>query len=130
MKLSLSSILLTGFSQKPKRFLPPFKGSADLKISRSKINSPYSDNDDEKKIETQDGSNSTSRCDGLWGGEGFRHYSQGACQSGRGGDETPQDSGHAAISRRALSLDCGKSPPLWRRQVSAICQDDIYMIVN
>ncbi|XP_022610745.1 probable ATP-dependent DNA helicase HFM1 [Seriola dumerili] len=107
---------LYSFSPKSKKFLPPFKVSAGLDIL-SKINTPYSFNNDEKEIEeTQDGSNSNSisRCDGLWGGEGFRDYSQGPCHSGRGGDETPQDSGHAAISRRCLSLDCSKTPPLRR----------------
>ncbi|XP_071346356.1 probable ATP-dependent DNA helicase HFM1 isoform X2 [Trachinotus anak] len=101
---------LYSFSQKSKKFLPPFKISADL-------NTSYNFNNDEKEIgETQSGSNSNSisRCDGLWRGEGFRDYSQGACHSGRGGDETPQDSGHAANSRRCLSLDHSKSPPLRR----------------
>ncbi|XP_050925720.1 probable ATP-dependent DNA helicase HFM1 [Lates calcarifer] len=105
-----SLFTLYSFSQKSKKFLPPV--STGL---LSKINSSYSFSNDEKKIEeTQGGSNSNSisRCDGLWGVEGFRYYTQGACQSGRGGDETPQDSGHAAISRRCLSLDCSKSPPL------------------
>ncbi|CAB1458650.1 unnamed protein product, partial [Pleuronectes platessa] len=84
------------------RSLPPFKLSAGLKVL-SQINSCYGFNHDEKEFEdTQCGSNSNSisKCDGLWGGEGFRDYSQGACQSGRGGDETPQDSGHVAVSRR------------------------------
>ncbi|XP_038574292.1 probable ATP-dependent DNA helicase HFM1 isoform X1 [Micropterus salmoides] len=103
---------LYSFSQKPKKLLPPFKGSTGLKVLPSNINSPYSYNNDEKEIETQGGS--TSRCDDLWGGEGFRDYSQGACQSARGGDETPQDSGHAAISRMCLPLDCSKSQPLRR----------------
>ncbi|XP_073346991.1 probable ATP-dependent DNA helicase HFM1 [Pagrus major] len=103
---------LYSFSQKPKMFLPPFKESAGLTVLPSKINSPYSYNKDE--IEIQDGSNSSGRCDGLWGGEGFRDYPQGAWQSGSGGDETPQDSGHVAISRRCLSQDRSKSPPLRR----------------
>ncbi|KAM9349950.1 putative ATP-dependent DNA helicase HFM1 [Symphorus nematophorus] len=105
---------LYSFSQKARTFLPPFKGSAGLKVLPPKNSSPYGYNNDEKEIETQGGSNSTSRCDGLWGGEGFRDYSQGACQSGGGGDETPQDSGHVAITRRCLSLDHSKSPPLRR----------------
>ncbi|XP_053293383.1 probable ATP-dependent DNA helicase HFM1 [Pleuronectes platessa] len=98
------------------RSLPPFKLSAGLKVL-SQINSCYGFNHDEKEFEdTQCGSNSNSisKCDGLWGGEGFRDYSQGACQSGRGGDETPQDSGHVAVSRRCLSLDGSKSPLLRR----------------
>ncbi|XP_059199855.1 probable ATP-dependent DNA helicase HFM1 [Centropristis striata] len=107
---------LYSFSQRPKTLLPSFKGSADLKLLPSKINSPYSYYNDEKEIEeTLGGSSSTSRCDGLWRGEGFRDYSQGAsCQSGRSGDETPQDSAHAAIGKRFLSLDCSKGPPLRR----------------
>ncbi|XP_040912221.1 probable ATP-dependent DNA helicase HFM1 [Toxotes jaculatrix] len=107
---------LYSFSQKPKKFLPPFKVSDGLKLL-SEINSSCSFSNDKKEIEeTQCGSNSNgiSRCDGLWGGEEFRDYSQGACQSGRGGDETLQDSGHAAISTRCLSLNCSKSPPLRR----------------
>ncbi|XP_034469557.1 probable ATP-dependent DNA helicase HFM1 isoform X1 [Hippoglossus hippoglossus] len=107
------------FSVKPvpaSRSLPPFKVTAGLKVL-SQINSSYGFNHDEKEFEeTQCGSNSNSisRCDGLWGGEGFRDYSQGACQSGRGGDETLQDSGHVAVSRRCFSLDCSKSPLLRR----------------
>uniref|UniRef100_UPI003AAD2253 probable ATP-dependent DNA helicase HFM1 n=1 Tax=Centroberyx gerrardi TaxID=166262 RepID=UPI003AAD2253 len=110
---SLSS--LYSFSQKPKKFLPPFKQSADLKVFTSKITCSHSFNNDEneKEIEESQGGCS-SRCDGLWGGEGFMDYSQGACQSGRGGDETPLDSGHVAISRRCLSLDFSQSPPLRR----------------
>ncbi|XP_074506864.1 putative ATP-dependent DNA helicase HFM1 [Sebastes fasciatus] len=122
---------LYSFSQRPKTFLPPFKGSAGLKVLSSKVNSPYSYNNDEKEIEeTQGGSNNTSTSTSFWGGEGFRDYAQGSHQSGRSGDETPQDSGHVAISRRCLSLDRSKSPPLRRRQVSVVCQDNIYMIVN
>nr|XP_046265686.1 probable ATP-dependent DNA helicase HFM1 isoform X2 [Scatophagus argus] len=112
---SLSSLYT--FSQKPKTFLPPYKGSTGFKVFPSKINSlcSYNNNETEmKEAETQDVSNSTSRCDGLWGGEWFRDYSQGACQSGRRGDETPQDPGHAAIGQGWLSLDCSKSQPLRR----------------
>ncbi|XP_029309816.1 probable ATP-dependent DNA helicase HFM1 [Cottoperca gobio] len=106
---------LYSFSQIPKTFLPSFKGSDGLKVLSSKINSSYSYNNDEKEIDkTQGGSNNTSRSNGLWGGEGFRDYSQGACYSARNGDETLQDSGYAAISTRCLSLDCSKSPPLRR----------------
>lgn len=104
-------------------FLPPFKDSAGLTVLPSKINSPYSYNNNETEI--QYGSNSSSRCDGLWGGEWFRDYPQGAWQSGSGGDETPQDSGHVAIGRRCLSQDRSKSPPLRRRQVSVICEDNL-----
>ncbi|XP_028448259.1 probable ATP-dependent DNA helicase HFM1 isoform X4 [Perca flavescens] len=104
---------LYSFSQIPKRFLPPFKGSDGLKVLPSKSNSPYSFNNDENIFEdTHNASN--RRSDVFWGGEGFRDDSNGACQSGRSGDETLQDSGHAAISRRGLSLDCSKSPPLRR----------------
>ncbi|XP_037643041.1 probable ATP-dependent DNA helicase HFM1 isoform X3 [Sebastes umbrosus] len=106
---------LYSFSQRPKTFLPPFKGSAGLKVLPSKVNSSYSYNNDEKEIEeTQGGSNNTSTSTSFWGGEGFRDYAQGSHQSGRSGDETPQDSGHVAISRRCLSLDRSKSPPLRR----------------
>ncbi|XP_047188173.1 probable ATP-dependent DNA helicase HFM1 isoform X2 [Scophthalmus maximus] len=110
---------LYSFSQKPvpaSQSLPPFRASAGLRVL-SKINSSHGFNHDEKKIEeTQCGSHSysLSRCVGLWGGEGFRDYSQGACQSGRGGDETLHDSGHAAVSGRCLSLDYSKSPLLRR----------------
>ncbi|XP_034558917.1 probable ATP-dependent DNA helicase HFM1 isoform X2 [Notolabrus celidotus] len=100
---------LYSFSQRPKKFLPPLKGSAGLKFLPSKISSPYSYTDDEMDKESRGGSR-PGRCGGLWKGEEFRDYSQGACQSGRGGDETPQDSAQAAISRRCLSLD----PPLRR----------------
>ncbi|XP_030258654.1 probable ATP-dependent DNA helicase HFM1 isoform X4 [Sparus aurata] len=103
---------LYSISQEPKMFLPPFKDSAGLTVLPSKINSPYSYNNNETEI--QYGSNSSSRCDGLWGGEWFRDYPQGAWQSGSGGDETPQDSGHVAIGRRCLSQDRSKSPPLRR----------------
>ncbi|XP_040000435.1 probable ATP-dependent DNA helicase HFM1 [Xiphias gladius] len=104
---------LYSFSQKPKKFIPPFKVSAAPTVL-STIDSYYSFNNDEKEIEETQGGMNISRCDGLWGGEGFRDYSKDACQSGRGGDEIPQASGHAAISRRCLSLGCSKSPPLWR----------------
>ncbi|XP_068425051.1 probable ATP-dependent DNA helicase HFM1 [Clinocottus analis] len=102
---------LYSFSQRLNTFLPPLKGSAGLKDLPSKINRPYTYNNDKKEIEqTQSGSNRTSTS--LWGGDGFRDYSQGSCQSGRSRDETLQHSGHAAISRRCLSLDDSKSPPL------------------
>nr|XP_020471702.1 probable ATP-dependent DNA helicase HFM1 isoform X2 [Monopterus albus] len=94
---------LYNFSQKPIKFLPPFKGSLISFING------------EKKIEeTQGGCNSISQCDGLWEGEEFRDYSHGTSQSGRGGDETPQVSGHVSMSRRYSSLDCSRSPPLRR----------------
>ncbi|XP_049454968.1 probable ATP-dependent DNA helicase HFM1 isoform X3 [Epinephelus fuscoguttatus] len=107
---------LYSFSQRPKTLLPSFKGSAGLQVLPSNINSPYSYNNDKKELEdTQGGSSSTSRCDALWHlGEGFRDYTNGACQSGGGGDETLQASGHVAISRRCLSLDYSESPPLRR----------------
>ncbi|KAK5918937.1 hypothetical protein CgunFtcFv8_022875 [Champsocephalus gunnari] len=107
---SLSS--LYSFPQIPK---PSFKGSAGFKALPAKINSPYNYNIDEKENDqTQDGRNISSRSDGLWGGEGFWDYSQDVCHSARSGDETPQEPGHAAISRRCLSLDGSKSPPLRR----------------
>lgn len=121
---------VTGFSQKPRMFLPPFKGSAGLKVLPSKIDSPYSSKNGETEIETQVGSTCPSRSDGLWGGEVFKDYSHTACRSVRGGDQTLQDSGHAAIIGRCLSLDHTRGPPLRRRQVSDFCQDDIYLIVN
>ncbi|XP_037315462.2 probable ATP-dependent DNA helicase HFM1 [Pungitius pungitius] len=99
------------FSQGFNRFLPPSKGSDSLMVLPSKINSPYSYNNDEKEIEmTQSGGNSTSTS--FWGGNGFRDYSRGSCQSGRSSDETPQHSGHPVISRRSLSQEQSKSPPL------------------
>ncbi|XP_068593669.1 probable ATP-dependent DNA helicase HFM1 isoform X2 [Cebidichthys violaceus] len=102
---------LYSFSRRLNTFLPPTKGSAGLKVLPSKVNSPYTYNNDEKEIEqTQDGSTSIS----LWGGEGFRDYSQGSCQNDRSGDTTPQHSGQTAISRRCLSLEQSRSPPLRR----------------
>ncbi|XP_042284250.1 probable ATP-dependent DNA helicase HFM1 isoform X1 [Thunnus maccoyii] len=104
---------LYSFSQKPQKFLSPLKESTGPKVLLS--NSSYSFNNDEKENEeTQGGSHSTNRYDGLWGGEGFRDYSQGACQSSRDEDEIRQDSDHATISRRCLSLGCSKSPALRR----------------
>ncbi len=131
MKLSPSWILFPGLSQKPKQFLPPIKGPAGLKVLPSKINRPYSYNYNEKFIETQDGSISTitNRCEGLWGGEADKDSFQGACQRGSGGDKTPQDPGYVTMSPVYLSLDLSKSPPLRRRQVSVICQDDTYLII-
>ncbi|KAE8291121.1 putative ATP-dependent DNA helicase HFM1 [Larimichthys crocea] len=92
---------LCSFSQKPKILQPPSRRFA------SPINSPHSYNNDEEEIETQGGNNSigTDRCDGFWGGDGFKDY----CQSGRGGDER-----HASMSQRCLSLGLSKSPPLRR----------------
>ncbi|XP_041804440.1 probable ATP-dependent DNA helicase HFM1 [Chelmon rostratus] len=105
---------LNSFSQKPRMFLPPFKGSAGLKVLPSKIDSPYSSKNGETEIETQVGSTCPSRSDGLWGGEVFKDYSHTACRSVRGGDQTLQDSGHAAIIGRCLSLDHTRGPPLRR----------------
>ncbi|CAI5641679.1 unnamed protein product [Oreochromis niloticus] len=101
------------FSEATHKFQPPFKGSAGLKVLPSTISSSCSFNSDKKETEKTKGgsSSSTSQCDGLQGGEGFRDCSQGGCQSGRGGDETLQDSGHVGLSRW-LSQDCSKSPPL------------------
>ncbi|XP_008294380.1 probable ATP-dependent DNA helicase HFM1 [Stegastes partitus] len=106
---------LYSFSQRPKKFHPPYKGSADHRVLPIQTNCSYRFSNDEKNTEETQGGNSSStiRCDGLWGGEGFRDYSRGGCQSGRGGDETPQDSGRAGVST-CLSLDCSKSPPLRR----------------
>lgn len=112
----LPTILFTGFSQKPKISRPPYNTPININVTPSKINNSYSN--DETETESQDGS-STSRCDSLWVGEVLRNYSQGACQSGRGGDEIPQDHSHAAISR-CFSLDRSKCPPLRRRQVSTV----------
>ncbi|XP_029929862.1 probable ATP-dependent DNA helicase HFM1 [Myripristis murdjan] len=110
---SLSS--LYNFSQNPKKSLPTLKRSADFKVLTSDItNSQSFSNDDKEVEESQGNSGSSSRCDGLWGGERFMDYSQDACQSGRGGDETPLVSGHAVISRRCLSVDFSQSPPLRR----------------
>ncbi|XP_047445151.1 probable ATP-dependent DNA helicase HFM1 [Mugil cephalus] len=105
---------LYSFSQKPKTFLPPFKGIVGLKGLPSKVNSSYYPNNDE--IEESQSSSSTTtnrRCDDRWGGVGFSDYSQGGCQSGRGAEETLQDSGHVTISR-FLPLDCRESLPLQR----------------
>uniref|UniRef100_G3PSW6 Probable ATP-dependent DNA helicase HFM1 n=1 Tax=Gasterosteus aculeatus aculeatus TaxID=481459 RepID=G3PSW6_GASAC len=99
------------FSQRRNTFLPPSKGSDSLMVLPSKIDSPYSYNNDEKEIEqTQSGDSSTSTS--LWRGDGFRDCSQGSCQSSRSRDETLQHSGHPVISRRCLSLEQIKSPPL------------------
>ncbi|XP_032386453.1 probable ATP-dependent DNA helicase HFM1 isoform X2 [Etheostoma spectabile] len=94
---------LYNFSQVPKTCLPPFKGSAGLKVLPSKINSPFNN----QNIFEDTNSGNNRRSDDFWGGEGFRDDS-----SGRSGDETLQNSGHAAISRRGRSLECSKSPPL------------------
>ncbi|XP_062285176.1 probable ATP-dependent DNA helicase HFM1 [Scomber scombrus] len=110
---SLSQIPATQDMQKEAESLSTLYRSAGLKVLASK--SSYSFNNDMKENEeTADGSHSTNRHDGLWGGEGFRDYSQGACQSSRDEDEILQDSDHATISRRCLSLDCSKTPPLRR----------------
>ncbi|XP_067331830.1 probable ATP-dependent DNA helicase HFM1 isoform X2 [Channa argus] len=94
---------LNSFSQKPMIPLPPFKGSAALKVN-SFVN-------DGKEIKTcLDGSNIISNCNGYWGSEELKEYSQNA----RSGDETPQDSNHVSITRRCFSLDCSKCPPLRR----------------
>ncbi|XP_058487783.1 probable ATP-dependent DNA helicase HFM1 isoform X1 [Solea solea] len=88
--------------------LPRFKVSAGLKV-------PSNSNHDKKEIEETQiakSRSSISTCDGLWGGEGFRDYSAGAIQSGRGGDESLQDSGHVGIRRRCLALESSKDPPL------------------
>ncbi|XP_069568611.1 probable ATP-dependent DNA helicase HFM1 [Brachyistius frenatus] len=110
---SFTHIPATQDMQEEAESLSTLYRSAGLQVLPSIIHSSYSCNNDEKEIEETQGDSSTSRYDGLWGGEGFRDYSQGGCQSGRGGDETLQDSGHAAISR-CLSLDCSRSPPLRR----------------
>ncbi|XP_041659142.1 probable ATP-dependent DNA helicase HFM1 [Cheilinus undulatus] len=101
---------LYSFSQTPRKFLPPFKGSAGLKVLPSKINSPFGYTDDEKEIESQVAGSSTGRCDGLWEGKDFRDYCQGACVKSIVGVEMPQATGHAVVSRRCLSLD----PPVRR----------------
>lgn len=128
--LSHSSMWLAGFSEATHKFQPLFKGSAGLKVLPSTISSSCSFNSDKKETEkTNGGSSSTSQCDGLQGGEGFRDYSQGGCQSGRGGDETLQDSGHVGLSRW-LSQDCSKSMPLRTRKVLVMCTlfSDIYCV--
>lgn len=122
-------MLLSGFKKKPKTFKPPFKAPAGT-VLPSKINNPHIYTSIEQETEIRAGSSSTSRCDGLWGGEAFKNYSVGACQNSRGGNETLQDPGHAVITRRCLPLDCSKSPPLRKRQVSVICHVDIYLLMK
>lgn len=94
-------------------FLPPYKVPAGSKVIPPEISSAHYSNTVEKQTESQYSSSSTSRCDGLWEGDLLRDYSQDARQNGRGGEETPQDLGHAAITQRSL-------PSLRRRQVSRI----------
>ncbi|KAM8849670.1 putative ATP-dependent DNA helicase HFM1 isoform 2-T5 [Spinachia spinachia] len=102
---------LYSFSQVLNTFMPPWKGSDSLMVLPSKINSTDPYNNDEREIEqTQSGGNSTSTS--LWGGDGFRDYSQGCCQSGRSRDENLQHSGHPVSSRRCLALEQSQSPPL------------------
>ncbi|XP_026231243.1 probable ATP-dependent DNA helicase HFM1 isoform X2 [Anabas testudineus] len=103
---------LNSFSQNPKKFVLPIKGSASLQDLPSQISCSYSFVNDDKDIEETLGcSNSISRCDDLWRVEEFRDYSQG----GRCRDETPQESGSVNImSKMCFSLDCSKSPPLRR----------------
>ncbi|KAM3604074.1 uncharacterized protein V6R79_006054 [Siganus canaliculatus] len=101
---SLSTIY--NFSQKPKTSLPPYKGSFEPKVYPSETSYPHSCNNLEV------GSVSASRCDRLWGGEGFRDYSSSL--SSRGGDETPQVCGHVAISHKCLSVVSNEAPPLRR----------------
>ncbi|KAK2822171.1 hypothetical protein Q5P01_022236 [Channa striata] len=94
------------YSQKPKESLPPFKGSAGLKV-----NSFYSFVNDGKDIEKAlVGKNIMSKDDDLWGSEELRGYSQSATS----GDETQQNFGHVSLTRKCLSLDCNKSPHLRR----------------
>ncbi|XP_028283310.1 probable ATP-dependent DNA helicase HFM1 [Parambassis ranga] len=103
---------LYGFSQKKKKFQPPFKESAGLEVLPSQSNGSYSFNTDEA-LETQ-GASGTSRATGaVWGEEKFMDYSQGGCQSHRVAAESLQDSGHLAISS-CLPLDCSQNPPLRR----------------
>lgn len=99
-----------------------------MNVFPPKINSAYNFNNDGKETESQDGSNNTCRCDGLFGGEGFRDYSQGACQGVEGEDKIPQDIGNAAITQRCLSLDQSKSPPLRRRQVTLVWKRFVYTV--
>ncbi|XP_065809388.1 probable ATP-dependent DNA helicase HFM1 [Labrus bergylta] len=107
---SLSQFPATQGLQEEAESLSTLSRSTGMKVLPSKVNSSFSYTDNEKEIESQDGSRSTSRCGSLWEDEEIREYSQGACQSSRGGDETPKDSGHVATSWRCLSLD----PPLRR----------------
>ncbi|XP_076001011.1 putative ATP-dependent DNA helicase HFM1 [Genypterus blacodes] len=103
---------LYSFSQKPRKFLPSFMESVGFDTSTSKVTNSNSFN--VKEVENyQCGRSSSDRFDGLWGGEGFTDFLQGADWSDGGAYGTPLISGHAVISR-GLSLDYSKSPPLRR----------------
>lgn len=96
-------------------FHVPLKEMHGFEVSSSELNSSHSEERD--TVETQY-SSSSSPCtgEGLWSGEEFKYFSEGSCQSGRGGDETLSDTRHAPMSRWS-SLDSGQSPSLRRRQV-------------
>ncbi|XP_008431580.1 probable ATP-dependent DNA helicase HFM1 isoform X2 [Poecilia reticulata] len=99
---------LYSFTQKPKKFQPPFKG---LNASSSKINRFYSFNDEERRFEeTQGDCTSNLRGNnGCSGDEGLKDYPDGSFLSGGGGDEIQLDSCHAAISRCLPGLPLRRS---------------------
>ncbi|XP_029686652.1 probable ATP-dependent DNA helicase HFM1 isoform X3 [Takifugu rubripes] len=104
---------LYNFFQKPKMLPPAFQEYDGLDVLPSKINSIYNNN--MKEADFREAGKSTTRCEGLWVGEVFRNYSQGACQSGRKEDENPQDLSHTAIS---LDLSPDQSTiPAFRRSL-------------
>uniref|UniRef100_A0A3P9NPU6 Helicase for meiosis 1 n=1 Tax=Poecilia reticulata TaxID=8081 RepID=A0A3P9NPU6_POERE len=73
--------VFAGFTQKPKKFQPPFKG---LNASSSKINRFYSFNDEERRFEeTQGDCTSNLRGNnGCSGDEGLKDYPDGSFLSG------------------------------------------------
>ncbi|XP_056149816.1 probable ATP-dependent DNA helicase HFM1 [Lampris incognitus] len=93
------------FSQKSKKYLPPFKLSAGSTVFTTKISGSQSFDRIEEEVEGSPGS--TSGCGNLGGDEGF-------VDSSKGRAETPLYSGHAVVSRRCLALDFSQSPPLRR----------------
>ncbi|KAM9845417.1 putative ATP-dependent DNA helicase HFM1 [Aulostomus maculatus] len=99
---------LYSFSQKPQRFLPSFEESAGFKVL---LSNSFCDNE-VVNAEPQYSSSSTCRYGGLWGGEGFRDFSQG--QTSIDDKDNPLDTDPETSSGRCLSLDYSATPPLRR----------------
>ncbi|XP_037537228.1 probable ATP-dependent DNA helicase HFM1 [Nematolebias whitei] len=103
---------LHSFTQKSRIFHVPLKKMHGFEVLSSELNSSHSE--EGETVETRYSSSSSLYTgEGLWSGEEFKYFSDGSCQSGRGGDETLLDTRHAPMSRWS-SLDCGQSPSLRR----------------
>ncbi|XP_028987993.1 probable ATP-dependent DNA helicase HFM1 isoform X2 [Betta splendens] len=114
MPPSLSQIPATQDLQQEAETLSTLNRSACPQNLPPKLSGSYNFVYNDQEIEnTQGGSNSVTRCDGLWA-ETLSDSSQHICNSSRCGDETQQDATNVFMSRRCLSLDCSKSPPLRR----------------